>query len=364
MPTDPGSAGFTAKVYGCKAFGEDPWSEQTLLTLKRVAGPLAGDLGLPGPNPLAAAAALVERILGGLGDRAPSIDVFANLLLGQLPQIFLKQFRDIADGTRACYQAVALANYSVTSIASVDLDDRYAITLEPLQSTPVAATLGLAPPTADGSRRPDRDGHDTRAGAGAVASLSDQRPPKKVTIIGGGMGALTAAYFLTDPAAGGEFNVTVYTMGWRLGGKGASGRNQARNDRIEEHGLHIWFGTYHNAIALMQSCYAELGRPAGVPLAAFGDAFKGQSRVVLLEFGSRASGGRGRSIFPKLPGLSGGATVFELLNRADQLDQELCSRGRPARPPRPSRRFHATLARRGPRAACNGLRNARPASDP
>ena len=41
------------------------------------------------------------------------------------------------------------------------------------------------------------------------------------------MGALTAAYFLTDPAAEDQFDVTVYTMGWRLGGKGASGRNQA-----------------------------------------------------------------------------------------------------------------------------------------
>jgi hypothetical protein len=150
LPTDPGSVGFTAEVYGCKTFGADPWSEQPLLTLERVAGPLAGDLGLPWANPLAAATALVERILGGLGDRAPSIDVFANLLLGQLPQIFLKQFRDIADGTRACYQAVTLANYSVTSLASVALEDRYAITLETLQSTPVAATLGFAPPAETG----------------------------------------------------------------------------------------------------------------------------------------------------------------------------------------------------------------------
>ncbi|TWB87151.1 putative NAD(P)-binding protein [Bradyrhizobium macuxiense] len=97
------------------------------------------------------------------------------------------------------------------------------------------------------------------------------------------MGALTAAYWLTDPSLGGRYEVTVYTMGWRLGGKGASGRNQKRNGRIEEHGLHIWFGTYHNAIALMRSCYAELGRPPGAPLATFDDAFKPQRRLVLLE---------------------------------------------------------------------------------
>lgn len=115
------------------------------------------------------------------------------------------------------------------------------------------------------------------AGIGAPATR------QKIAIVGGGMGALTAAYWLTDPSLGGRYDVTVYTMGWRLGGKGASGRNQNRNGRIEEHGLHIWFGTYHNAIALMRSCYAELGRPPDAPLATFDDAFKPQRRLVLLE---------------------------------------------------------------------------------
>ena len=82
--------------------------------------------------------------------RAPPIGVFANFLLGRMPQIFLKQFRDIADGTRACYQAITLADYAVTQIASVALEDRYAITLETLQSAPVAAALGLAPPAETG----------------------------------------------------------------------------------------------------------------------------------------------------------------------------------------------------------------------
>ena len=116
-----------------------------------------------------------------------------------------------------------------------------------------------------------------------MAGIGDPATPQKIAIVGDGMGALTAAYWLTDPSLGGRYEVTVYTMGWRLGGKGASGRNQKRNGRIEEHGLHIWFGTYHNAIALMRSCYAELGRPPGAPLATFDDAFKPQRRLVLLE---------------------------------------------------------------------------------
>jgi uncharacterized protein with NAD-binding domain and iron-sulfur cluster len=63
----------------------------------------------------------------------------------------------------------------------------------------------------------------------------------KVAVLGGGCGALAAAYWLTaTPELRDRYSVTVYTRGWRLGGKGASGRNSAEADRIEEHGIHIW----------------------------------------------------------------------------------------------------------------------------
>ena len=48
---------------------------------------------------------------------------------------------------------------------------------------------------------------------------------------------------------------TVAQVGWRLGGKGASGRNPDRGQRIEEHGLHIWLGFYANAFRLLRACY-------------------------------------------------------------------------------------------------------------
>jgi uncharacterized protein with NAD-binding domain and iron-sulfur cluster len=109
--------------------------------------------------------------------------------------------------------------------------------------------------------------------------------PQKVAIIGGGVGAMTAAFYLTDqPGWQGRHEVTVYQMGWRLGGKGASGRNAAAGQRIEEHGLHIWFGFYENAFAVMQRAYALLARPPGAPLATWQDAFKPQHFVVLTEW--------------------------------------------------------------------------------
>jgi uncharacterized protein with NAD-binding domain and iron-sulfur cluster len=106
---------------------------------------------------------------------------------------------------------------------------------------------------------------------------STSRPKTRVAILGGGMSGLTTALALTDPEnpRRGEYEVTVYQMGWRLGGKGASGRNldPAYHNRIQEHGLHIWFGCYDNAFRIMRKAYAELGRSPDAPLATWLDAF-------------------------------------------------------------------------------------------
>ncbi len=64
---------------------------------------------------------------------------------------------------------------------------------------------------------------------------------QKVAILGGGVGSMTTAFHLTSvPDWQDKYDITLYQMGWRLGGKGASGRGP--NGRIEEHGLHIWLG--------------------------------------------------------------------------------------------------------------------------
>ena len=107
---------------------------------------------------------------------------------------------------------------------------------------------------------------------------------KKIAILGGGISALTSALELTqDPDWKQNYDLTVYQMGWRLGGKAASSRNDDKSCRIEEHGLHIWLGFYDNAFEVMNRCYAELDRPAGQPLASVSDAFKPHSFVVLEE---------------------------------------------------------------------------------
>ena len=98
--------------------------------------------------------------------------------------------------------------------------------------------------------------------------MPETTPKTKIAVLGGGIGSIVTAFELTStPALCEKYEVTIYQMGCRLGGKGASGRNMQRQGRIEEHGLHLWFGFYENAFNCIQRCYKELGRAPGTPLA-------------------------------------------------------------------------------------------------
>jgi uncharacterized protein with NAD-binding domain and iron-sulfur cluster len=79
----------------------------------------------------------------------------------------------------------------------------------------------------------------------------------RIAILGGGAGGITAALQLSKEGWRQRFeSITVYQQGWRLGGKGACGRGP--DLRIEEHGLHIWFGFYENSFRLLDRCHREL----------------------------------------------------------------------------------------------------------
>ena len=115
--------------------------------------------------------------------------------------------------------------------------------------------------------------------------MSSARGKKRVAVLGGGCGAMTAAYYLSaTPELREQLEVTVYQLGWRLGGKGASGRNRDVYDRIQEHGLHVWGGFYYNAFHAMQEVYGALDRPASCPLRTWEDAFKPHSTVMWEEY--------------------------------------------------------------------------------
>ena len=126
----------------------------------------------------------------------------------------------------------------------------------------------------------------------------------KVAVIGGGCAAITAAFELTRPQHANRYDVTVYQLGWRLGGKGASGRGPA--GRIEEHGLHVWMGFYENAFRLLRECYEELNRdPELSPIAHWRDAFEPEPHVGMADRGANGQWLFRTAEFPLAEGLPG-----------------------------------------------------------
>lgn len=126
---------------------------------------------------------------------------------------------------------------------------------------------GAAPEPAE---RPHYDGPAPRPAPAPGAAA-----PKKIAILGGGLASLGAAYELTSyPGWQDRYDITLYQVGWRLGGKTASGFGPA--DRIEEKGIHIFQGWYNNAFRIVRDAYETMERhdlAPGSPLQKWTDAF-------------------------------------------------------------------------------------------
>lgn len=113
------------------------------------------------------------------------------------------------------------------------------------------------------------------------APTAGAKPKIKVAILGGGPAGLSTAFWLTStPAWRDRYDVSVYTPGWRIGGKCASGREDGR---ILEHGLHILMGCYRNVFATMCACYDEWKPAPGTPFKTWSDAVTPQCQVTLPE---------------------------------------------------------------------------------
>ena len=86
--------------------------------------------------------------------------------------------------------------------------------------------------------------------------------PERIAVVGAGPAGLTTAVHLTDPVANpgwqDRYSVDVYTLGWRIGGKGATGRNPEAGERIEEHGIHVFGNMYFNTLRMMRDCYEQV----------------------------------------------------------------------------------------------------------
>ena len=81
-----------------------------------------------------------EIVLPGVRFAATLVE---DLLTGRLRQLFLKQFRDAADGCRACYQSVVEAPIEIQRISMRPSARAWDVEIHPLDSHPISHDLGV-----------------------------------------------------------------------------------------------------------------------------------------------------------------------------------------------------------------------------
>lgn len=161
---------------------------------------------------------------------------------------------------------------------------------------------------------------------GCVPTEAQSQPKTKVAVLGGGIGALASAYFLSKDeglrqrcvcfvrsSSDGKheialgvrrvikifgrkrqlitvvvtrFDVTVYQIGWRLGGKASTGRNMEEGfgHRIEEKGIHIVFGSYPAVFDILEDIYNELNMSDNHPFSTLEKALLPHDTLTMAEF--------------------------------------------------------------------------------
>ena len=122
-----------------------------------------------------------------------------------------------------------------------------------------------------------------------MKNSSTQEAKKKIAILGGGLGGLSTALELTNnPDWQSQIDsITLYQMGWRLGGKCATGRGA--NGEVQEHGIHLFGGGYYNALDAVSRVYEALAAtPEGWPYT-FEQVFEKQYLCLTSRYNARHS---------------------------------------------------------------------------
>ncbi|MEM8637305.1 MAG: hypothetical protein AAGG51_00605 [Cyanobacteria bacterium P01_G01_bin.54] len=80
--------------------------------------------------------------------------IITHVLKKPIDNVFLKEFRDTVDGTKACYQAVLKAAYDEIKVSEFEyLHDHFVVDIPEVESMPLKAQLGLRPISDDQPNR-------------------------------------------------------------------------------------------------------------------------------------------------------------------------------------------------------------------
>lgn len=125
---------------------------------------------------------------------------------------------------------------------------------------------------------------------------------RRVLILGGGCGGVACAWALSrTPELRARYEVSIVQSGWRLGGKGATGRDPERHHAVLEHGLHLWLGFYDAAFGMLADVYGAWRHPGVGPQRSIEAAFTPMRHVTLFG-GTEEAPARWSMRFPELPG--------------------------------------------------------------
>ncbi len=127
----------TVEAYGGN-FGSG--SQAAWQPLLEVASPNGGPASTP------AWEGIVDLVAGLAPGLLTHPELLVDLLAGQPSQVFLKQFRDAQDGTRACYQEVIEAPVQINQASAHLLDGDWTVTTHALDSHPILSELGVVTP--------------------------------------------------------------------------------------------------------------------------------------------------------------------------------------------------------------------------
>ncbi|MEO8796779.1 MAG: FAD-dependent oxidoreductase, partial [Polyangiaceae bacterium] len=260
-----------ATTTGTPAFTSALWTEL----------PIVGAKTASGGSPSTASAIVAELVALGMPPAFATIE--------SLMKLHLLQTKEVADvdpngvPKRELYRALTWTTTGTTSISGVTLLDSSTVKVNvaDLASDPIRSDLGLA----SGDITPIVSLSYTMDFFFGPAEVWKQIPSLGVTplvktrvlILGGGLAGLATALQLTSTESYRErFEVKVVAQGHRLGGKGGSWRSPDPRyaSRIEEHGIHVIFGFYHNFLRMLRGVYEDAERnPTTSFPARFSDAF-------------------------------------------------------------------------------------------
>ncbi|HEX7663001.1 MAG TPA: acetoacetate decarboxylase family protein, partial [Polyangiaceae bacterium] len=260
-----------ATTTGTATYAGALWTELQVVAAKTTSG----------GSPSTASTILGDLVALGM---APAFATIESIM-----KLHLLQTKEVADvdpngiPKRELYRALTWTTTGTNAISNVQLLDSSSVKVNvaDLASDPIRSDLGLAAGdiTPIVSLSYTMDFFFGPAEVWKEVPAIGVTPPAKtrVLILGGGLGGLATALQLTSTEAyRNRFDVKIVAQGHRLGGKGSSWRSPdpRYSSRIEEHGIHVIFGFYHNFLRMLRGVYEDAERdPTTTFPARFSDAF-------------------------------------------------------------------------------------------